>query len=76
MSGKKRKPIRRKQTSRAPNEWPASRKRKRRGMTPTKAVLLFLAVIALVFAAAAIFGDPTRSGRVWSEAHQHWHYAR
>ena len=45
-------------------------------MTPLKAALLFLVVIALVFAAAAIFGDPASNGRVWSEAHQHWHDAR
>lgn len=43
-------------------------------MTPAKALMLFLVVIGLVFAAAAIFGDATRSGRVWSEEHQHWHY--
>jgi hypothetical protein len=45
-------------------------------MTPVKAILLFLVVIGLIFAAAAIFGDRAASGRVWSEAHQHWHDAR
>jgi hypothetical protein len=45
-------------------------------MTPLKAALLFLVVIGLVFAAAAIFGDPAPDGRIWSEAHQHWHDAR
>lgn len=78
MSGKKRKPVRRKQSSRAQNERTATRTRKRRrkGMTPAKTVLLFLVVIGLVFAAAAILGDPNRGGRVWSEEHQHWHFAR
>lgn len=75
MSTKKRKRVRPKQTGRPQDPGPRRRKRKK-GMTPVKAALLFLLAIGLAFTAAAIFGDPTDSGRVWSEAHQHWHYTR
>lgn len=74
MASKRKKPIRRKQTSRPLDQ--GKRRKRKKGMTPGKAALLFLIFIGLVFAAAAIFGDPARSGRVWSEAHQHWHDAR
>jgi hypothetical protein len=74
MSTRKKRQTRRKQAGRLHEEG-RGRKHKK-GMTPLKAALLFLVVIGLVFAAAAIFGDLAPDGRVWSEAHQHWHDAR
>lgn len=74
MASKRKKQIRRKQPNRQPEQ--GRRRKRKKGMTPGKAALLFLVLIGLVFAAAAIFGDPASNGRVWSEEHQHWHYSR
>jgi hypothetical protein len=74
MSTRKKRQVRRKKTG--PGHEEGRGRKRKKGMTPLKAALLFLVVIALVFAAAAIFGDPASNGRVWSEAHQHWHDAR
>lgn len=69
MSTKKQ--IRRERMRRAREE----EKKRKRGMTPVKAALLFIVALFLMFAAMAIFDDSTRraDGRVWSPAHQHWH---
>lgn len=53
-------------------------RRRKKGITPVKALLLFVLAVFLLYAAVAIFGDatPTSGDRVWSPEHQHWHDTR